>query len=81
MLTSAQRLHQFKERTFPFWKTIWRYFRDARGLLALGFNMVCGLTITGQAAAPKYLTDSVLLSSTPGPFRDLLDAQSSVTAS
>jgi len=65
MLTSAQRLHQFKERTFPFWKTIWRYFREARGLLvlALGFNMVCGLAITGQNAVPKYLTDSVLLSS------------------
>ena len=31
-MISAQRVHQFEEKTFPFWKTIWRYFRDARGL-------------------------------------------------
>jgi ABC-type multidrug transport system fused ATPase/permease subunit len=53
----------FQERTFPFWSTLWRYFRNSRGLIlgALGLNMVCGLAITAQNAIPKYLTDSVLL--------------------
>ena len=49
----------FREQTFPFWKTLWRYFQNSRGLVlgALALNMVCGLAITAQNAIPKYLTD------------------------
>ena len=57
----------FREQTFPFWKTLWRYFQNSRGLVlgALTLNMVCGLAITAQNAIPKYLTDSVLLADLP----------------
>ncbi len=57
----------FREQTFPFWKTLWRYFQNSRGLVlgALALNMVCGLAITAQNAIPKYLTDSVLLADLP----------------
>ena len=57
----------FREQTFPFWKTLWRYFQNSRGLVlgALALNMVCGLAITAQNAIPKYLTDSVLLVDLP----------------
>ena len=57
----------FREQTFPFWKTLWRYFQNSRGLVlgALGLNIVCGLAITAQNAIPKYLTDSVLLADLP----------------
>jgi ABC-type multidrug transport system fused ATPase/permease subunit len=57
----------FREQKFPFWKTLWRYFQNSRGLVlgALALNMVCGLAITAQNAIPKYLTDSVLLADLP----------------
>ena len=57
----------FREQTFPFWKTLWRYFQNSRGLVlgALGLNIVCGLAITAQNAIPKYLTDSILLADLP----------------
>ncbi len=57
----------FREQTFPFWKTLWRYFQNSHGLVlgALALNMVCGLAITAQNAIPKYLTDSVLLADLP----------------
>ena len=57
----------FREQTFPFWKTLLRYFRNSRGLVfgALALNIVCGMAITAQNAVPKYLTDSVLLADLP----------------
>ncbi|MFM8764607.1 MAG: ABC transporter ATP-binding protein [Spartobacteria bacterium] len=63
MMSATQNMLPFQERTFPFWSTLWRYFRNSRGLIlaALALNMVCGLAITAQNAVPKYLTDSVLL--------------------
>jgi len=66
-VNATQHLLPFQERTFPFWNTLWRYFRNSRGLIfgALGLNMVCGLAITAQNAIPKYLTDSVLLADLP----------------
>ena len=62
-MNATQHSFPFQERTFPFWSTLWRYFRNSRGLIfwALLLNMVCGLAITAQNAIPKYLTDSVLL--------------------
>ena len=66
-MNPAQHLLPFQERTFPFWSTLWRYFRNSRGLVlgALGLNIVCGLAITAQNAIPKYLTDSILLADLP----------------
>jgi len=62
-MNATQHPLPFQERTFPFWSTLWRYFRNSRGLIlgALALNTVCGLAITAQNAIPKYLTDSVLL--------------------
>lgn len=62
-MDTTQPVLPFQERTFPFWSTLWRYFRNSRALIlgALSLNMVCGLSITAQNAIPKYLTDSVLL--------------------
>lgn len=53
----------FEEKTYPFWKTLWRYFQNSHGLMAsaLILNGVSGLAITAQNAVPKILTDSVLL--------------------
>ncbi|MCE9587807.1 MAG: ABC transporter ATP-binding protein/permease [Verrucomicrobia bacterium] len=66
-MNTTQHILPFQERTFPFWSTLWRYFRNSRGLIlgALGLNMVCGMAITAQNAVPKYLTDSVLLADLP----------------
>lgn len=52
-----------EDKTFPFWKTLWRYFHAWRFrlLLAIGLNLLVGLAITLQTAIPKYLTDNVLL--------------------
>jgi len=62
-MKELQTSFQFEEKVFPFWGSLWRYFRNSRWLIlgALGLNMVCGLAITAQNAVPKYLTDSVLL--------------------
>lgn len=51
------------DSAFPFWSTLWRYFRPwkYRLILAMSLNMIVGLAITLQTAIPKYLTDDVLL--------------------
>jgi len=66
-VSAAEKSSQFREQTFPFWKTLWRYFQNSRGLIfaAFGLNIVCGLAITAQNAVPKYLTDSILLADLP----------------
>jgi len=54
----------FEEQVFPFWKTLFRCFEPAKGLilLAVGLNLIFGLAITAQNALPKFLADSILLS-------------------
>jgi len=52
-----------EDRTYPFWRTLWKYFYSWRLRLmwAIGLNLLVGLAITLQTAIPKYLTDNVLL--------------------
>lgn len=55
-------------REFPFWGSLRKYFGKHAGLLLLAtlLNAGVGLAITAGNAMPKYLTDSVLLSDSPG---------------
>lgn len=55
----------FEDREFPFWRCLWRYFGRFSGLigLAVALNMLVGVAVAAGNAMPKYLTDSVLLSS------------------